>query len=62
MIKAIIPLPNTKEWCDHCKKKCDDIRFPYLVTSTLDPFKSMILCKCCIDMALNEQQIIPEEF
>lgn len=68
MIKAIIPLPNTREWCEHCHKKCDDVRRAYLITSTETlqekPWvnKNMVLCSCCIDMALNEQQILPEEF
>ena len=63
MIKKIIPLPMTKEFCDSCKSNCNcDERFPYLITSTNDPNMSMILCNACIDMALANANILPEDF
>lgn len=64
MIKEIIPFKGLKrgvEWCDHCKKQCIGPREPFLVTST-NNIKDMVLCKCCIDLALNENNILPEEF
>lgn len=62
MIKHIVPLPFTEEWCEHCKKHCTGERDPFLVTSDNPKMKNIVLCKCCIDLALNEQGILPEEF
>lgn len=66
MIKNIYPLPclsNCTEHCDHCKRKCDiSAKEPYIVTSTVIGMKSMLICKACLDLALNEYKILPEEF
>ena len=62
MIKQINPLPFVNEWCEICKKKCDkNERFPYLISST-NNVKSIVICKACMDLALNEQNILPEDF
>lgn len=62
MIKNIIPLHETKEHCDICKKQCNENeRFPYLVTSNCCNMQ-LVICKACMDIALNEQNILPEEF
>ena len=65
MIRSILPIANNMihpEWCDHCKKKCDAIRKPYLISSTEKDAGEMVLCKCCMDLALNEQGILPDNF
>lgn len=62
MIKNIISLPGVEEWCDHCKMHCKDIRPPFLIQSDNPNMKDMVLCSCCIDLALNEYKILPEEF
>lgn len=65
MIKSITPmkgLTHGVEWCDHCKKQCIGPREPFLVSSTNTDMKDIVLCKCCIDIALNENNILPEEF
>lgn len=65
MIKRIIPLDNKlKEWCDHCEKGPDtkNIRNFYFVESTNPNVNTMVLCNCCLDLALNETGILPEEF
>lgn len=62
MIKSITPLRTKNEFCEHCKCKCKGIRIPYLIESSNDPNLKMLLCNCCIDMALNENGILPEEF
>lgn len=62
MIKSIIPLHETKEHCDICKKQCNENeRFPYLVTSDCCNMQ-LVICKACMDIALNEQNILPENF
>ena len=62
MIRQIIGLPETKEHCDICKKECNENeRFPYLVTSD-SCNTQLIICKACMDIALNEQNILPEDF
>lgn len=48
--------------CDHCKKKNDEVRKMYYVDSTNPGVKTMVLCNCCMDLALNETGILPEEF
>ena len=52
------------QWCDHCKKKCDgtDARKPYRLVSTNENVKAIVLCNACMDLALSESNIIPEEF
>ena len=51
------------QWCDHCKKKCNtEEHLPYLLTSTNEDMPNMVLCKACLDLALSEQGILPEEF
>lgn len=63
MIKNITALPHTKEYCDICKKACNiDERFPYLITSTENNKENIVICKACLDSALFEQNILPEEF
>lgn len=73
MIKKITPFPNPNrlfsEWCDHCKKGPDkkNIRNFYFVDSDNEKLHkqrkgTIVLCNCCLDMALNEQGILPEEF
>lgn len=61
MIKTIFPMPFTNEWCEVCKKKCDGIRMPFLLSSN-ESNKSLVICNCCIDMALNEKEMLPEDF
>ena len=62
MIKQINPLPFTKEHCDICKMACNiEERFPYLIKSTNDS-KDMVICKACLDTALFNSNIIPEDF
>ena len=64
MIKNIMEVPGDKviEWCDHCCKRADGTRRMYFVSSTNENINTMVLCNCCLDMALNEQGILPEEF
>ena len=62
MIKSITPLRTKNEFCEHCKCKCEGIRIPYLLESSNDPNLKKIVCNCCIDIVLNEQGILPEEF
>jgi hypothetical protein len=66
MIKNVIPIPDDEfhEWCDHCKKGPDmkNIRNFYFVESTNRKMNTMVLCNCCLDLALNETGILPEEF
>lgn len=62
MIKRIIPIKNTREYCEHCKSECKGIREGYILESSNDPNLKMLLCNCCMDIALNEQGILPEDF
>lgn len=64
MIKNIIEIPTDKviEWCDNCSKRANGIRRMYFVSSTNPKMNTMVLCNCCVDMALNDNQILPEEF
>ena len=64
MIKNIIEVPTDKiiEWCDHCGKRANGIRRMYFVSSTNPGVNTTVLCNCCVDMALNNDNILPEEF
>lgn len=62
MVKSIMPYRMDNAWCEHCKKPCNrPERSPYLVTST-NKKESVILCNACIDLALFERGILPEDF
>ena len=62
MIKQIKEMKYTKEWCNICKKPCNiEERKPFLITSTCSN-NELIICKACMDIALNEQNILPEDF
>ena len=62
MIKSVTPYGMDNAWCEHCKKRCNTPeRSPFLVTST-NKKESVILCNACIDMALFETGILPEDF
>lgn len=63
MIKHIFNLPFAEEWCDNCKRKCNEQeRSPFLIISDNKDMHDMVLCKACMDLALNEQGILTEEF
>lgn len=62
MIKSVTPYGRDNAWCDICKHRCNTPEHgPFLVTSS-ETGKSMIICNACIDMALFEANIIPEDF
>lgn len=61
MVSSIFPMPFTNEWCDVCKKKCDGTRKPFLLSSS-ETKQSLVICNCCIDIALNENEMLPEDF
>jgi len=65
MIKKITPLTHNGTFCEVCRKKCKGIRKGYLLTSTEKKdgkAQEMVLCNCCIDIALNDCAILPDEF
>ena len=66
MIQTIIPCNEAEtkiqEWCDHCKKKKDEVRKMYFIESTNPKMKTKVLCNCCMDLALSETNILPEDF
>lgn len=60
MIKTIYPMGCT-EWCEHCHRKCVEPLQAFYVSST-NNVPAKILCNACIDLALNENMILPEDF
>ena len=65
MVQSITQLPKERwkhQWCDHCGKRCDDTRTPFLVSSSNPGINDKVLCKACIDLGLYESNILPEEF
>lgn len=63
MIKHIMRMPYTEEWCNHCKRHCfPEEREAFLISSDQPKVNDIILCKACLDLALSEQGILPEDF
>lgn len=61
-ITQMAPDRTKYQWCDHCGKRCDETRTPFLVSSSNPDIKDKVLCKACIDLGLYEANILPEEF
>lgn len=62
MISELYPYAVHGAYCEHCKKKCDTPEhYPFMVKSS-NGKPGVILCNACIDMALFEGGILPEDF
>lgn len=58
----IIPSINQHEWCNHCHRECKDPLRAYWLVSDNPKMDIVTLCNACMDIALNETEILPEDF